>query len=185
MRKYLDELFSELIKKVQEEMGSRANYAKMAERASNDGKLSERESEFLSLRDSFYIASVTEEGWPYVQHRGGPIGFVEVADSSTLLIPDYSGNRQYVTVGNTRVNDRVSLIFVDYPNRARLKIMGHLSQEDKDSIKQKHPDYKVNVERYFKVKVVGYDWNCPQHITPRYTVEQIEAIQKMRQEDQV
>ncbi len=178
--RYLDELFSDSIKKVQEEMGSRKNYERMAERSSNDGKLTEDEVDFIQKRDSFYIASVTEDGWPYVQHRGGPIGFVQVQNESTLIIPDYSGNRQYVTVGNTRVNNRVSIILVDYPNRARLKIMGHLSEIDKDDISNDQSDYKAKVERFFKIEVVGYDWNCPQHIHPRYTVEQIEEIQKLR-----
>ena len=178
--KYLDELFSDSIKKVQEEMGSRKNYERMAERSSNDGKLTEDEVDFIQKRDSFYIASVTEDGWPYVQHRGGPIGFVHVQNESTLIIPDYSGYRQYVTVGNTRVNNRVSIILVDYPNRARLKIMGHLSEIDKDDVSTPQSEYKAKVERYFKIEVVGYDWNCPQHIHPRYTVEQIEEIQKLR-----
>ena len=136
--------------------------------------------EFIALRDTFYIASVSETGWPYVQHRGGPPGFIKVLDATTLGFADYRGNRQYVSVGNVLKDDRVALILVDYPNRTRLKILGHariVSPDETDLLATLCvPAYVARVERGFMIKIAAYDWNCPQHITPRFAVAEIESL---------
>ena len=122
------------------------------------------------------MATVSETGWPYVQHRGGPAGFVKVLDESTLGFADFSGNRQYVSVGNLMKDDRVSLFFMDYPNRTRLKLLGHarlVGLEEADLLGL-HDD-RARVERGMVIQVEAFDWNCPQHITPRFTVAEVEA----------
>jgi predicted pyridoxine 5'-phosphate oxidase superfamily flavin-nucleotide-binding protein len=126
------------------------------------------------------MASVSETGWPYVQHRGGPPGFVKVLDATTLGFADYRGNRQYVSVGNVLKDDRVALIFVDYPNRTRLKLFGHarvVSPDETDLLATLDvPAYGARVERAFLIQIAAYDWNCPQHITPRFTQAEIESM---------
>ena len=143
--------------------------------------LSFEEIEFIARRDSFYIASVTENGWPYVQHRGGKPGFIHVLSPSQLAFADYKGNRQMLSTGNLAANDRVCLFLMDYPQRTRLKILGHARVEDA----RQHPelvakfatsDVQRIVERIFLIDVVSFDWNCPKYITPRYTVAEIEAL---------
>ncbi len=132
------------------------------------------EAAFIAARDSFYIASVSETGWPYVQHRGGPPGFLKVLDDQTLSFADYRGNRQYISLGNVRADDRVSLILVDYPNRRRLKLFGHVevrSLADDPALAERLaiPGERGRSERSFLVRLASFDWNCPQHITPRFT----------------
>lgn len=132
------------------------------------------EAEFIAARDSFYLASVSETGWPYVQHRGGPPGFLKVLDDRTLAFADFRGNRQYISLGNTAANDRVSLFLMDYPNRARLKIYGHLhavALEDDPQLAAAvaTPGYRGRAERVLKITLAAFDWNCSQHITPRFT----------------
>lgn len=135
--------------------------------------LSPREQAFIAERDSFYLATVSETGWPHVQHRGGPPGFLQVLDATTLAFADYSGNRQYVSLGNLAGNDRAALILMDYPNRRRLKIMARVELLDSAAVdgkilaKMKNPEARV--ERVMRLHVAAYDWNCSQHITPRYT----------------
>ena len=135
---------------------------------------------FVAARDSFYMASVSETGWPYVQHRGGPRGFLKTVDDRTLAFADYRGNRQYISTGNVLANDRVSLILVDYPNRARLKILANAEVIAPDADRGLAalvtvPDYKARIERIFRLRLRAFDWNCPQHITPRYTEEEFAA----------
>ena len=139
------------------------------------------EAEFIAERDSFYMATVGENGWPYVQYRGGPKGFLRVLDASTLGFADFRGNRQYVSVGNLRADDRVSLILVDYPRRRRLKILGRARAVDaaQDPGIVAHlgdPAYRARVERGIVIAVEAFDWNCPQHITPRFTEAEIGAM---------
>ncbi|HVF17880.1 MAG TPA: pyridoxamine 5'-phosphate oxidase family protein, partial [Steroidobacteraceae bacterium] len=135
---------------------------------------------FILARDSFYMATVSETGWPYVQHRGGPAGFLKVLDSKTLGFADYRGNRQYVSTGNLSNNDRIAMILVDYPNRQRLKIMGHVTivhPEETELLKKlESPGYAARVERGFRIAVAAFDWNCPQHITPRFTEAEVESV---------
>jgi uncharacterized protein len=132
------------------------------------------EAAFIGERDSLYMATVSESGWPYVQHRGGPPGFIRVLDEKTLAIPDFRGNRQYISTGNLAADDRAALILMDYPNRRRLKIYAHIEAKDLDAdpelaAKLALPDYRAKVERALIMRLVAFDWNCPQHIIPRFS----------------
>jgi len=136
--------------------------------------LSAREAQFIAERDSFYQATVSETGWPYVQHRGGPQGFLKVLDEHTIGYADFSGNAQYVSVGNLSSDDRISLILVDYVHRRRLKLMGHArivhENEHPALLAQLEvPTYRARVERGVLIHIEALAWNCPQHITPRWT----------------
>ncbi len=157
--------------------GSRETYAAMAERPAPDA-LGENEAAFIAARDSFYMATVSETGWPYVQHRGGPAGFLKVLGPARLGFADYRGNRQYVSTGNLAGDNRVSLFLMDYPNRARLKILGHAkvieAADDPDLAGRLAMDGSGRVERLFTIEVAALDWNCPQFITPRYTAAELE-----------
>ena len=138
------------------------------------------EEAFIAERDSFYMASVSETGWPYVQHRGGPAGFVKLIDETTLAFADFRGNRQYISLGNTNANDRVALIFMDYPNRRRMKLYAHIEARDladdpELAEKLALPGYRAVPERAFLLHLDAFDWNCPQHITPRFTEAEIAA----------
>ena len=171
--KFAEIAFTESVREVQRHLGSRDGYRAMDDGEDYNHVLGERESAFIAARDSFYMASVSETGWPYVQHRGGPAGFMRVLDPQTLGFADFSGNRQYVSVGNLRRDDRVSLFFMDYPNRTRLKVLGRVrlvTSEDQAMLERLEPeDYRARVERGFVIHIEAFDWNCPQHITPRYT----------------
>ncbi|MBQ1543973.1 pyridoxamine 5-phosphate oxidase [Caulobacter sp. CCUG 60055] len=144
------------------------------------------EAVFIARRDSFYMATVSETGWPYVQHRGGPPGFLMVVDDKTLAFADYRGNRQYISVGNIGADDRVALILMDYVHRARLKILAHVEVVPLDADPNlaavlSAPGYKARPERILRLHLDAFDWNCPQHITPRFTQAEIaEAVQPLR-----
>lgn len=172
--------FTDTVRQVQTEQNSRAGYASMDTGEDYNFVLSNTERDFINQRDSFYMASVSETDWPYVQHRGGPAGFLKIIDENTLGFADYKGNRQYVSTGNFRNNDRVSLILMDYANRRRLKIIGHISQVDEAdwttlaSLEDDH--YRARVERGFIIKIAAFDWNCPQHITPRYNEAELSIL---------
>jgi ferredoxin-NADP reductase/predicted pyridoxine 5'-phosphate oxidase superfamily flavin-nucleotide-binding protein len=177
--KFAELAFTPSVREVQEALGSRANYAAMERGADYNHLLTENEAAFIQARDSFYMASVSETGWPYVQHRGGPVGFVRVLDERTLGFADFRGNRQYVSVGNIRRDDRVALFFMDYPHRTRLKVLGRvrlLGLDSEQLAKLEVPDYRARVERGFIIHVEAFDWNCPQHITPRYTESEIKLL---------
>ncbi|HEY6435743.1 MAG TPA: pyridoxamine 5'-phosphate oxidase family protein [Ignavibacteriaceae bacterium] len=170
--------FSAAVKEMQEKLGSRASYARMEKNTYVDG-LTENEIDFISQRDSFYVASFGENNFPYIQHRGGPKGFVKVLDTNRIGFIDFRGNMQYITVGNIATNNNVALILVDYPSRARLKILAkaEIVELKDDPALYKLLDlkeYKFKPERMMVFHIEAYDWNCPQHITPRYTVEVIE-----------
>jgi predicted pyridoxine 5'-phosphate oxidase superfamily flavin-nucleotide-binding protein len=172
--------FTPSVRAVQKMMGSSSHYVKTLEGEPYNQELGPDEAAFIGLRDTFYMASVSETGWPYVQHRGGPPGFIKVLDDKTLGFADYRGNRQYVSVGNVLADDRVALILVDYPNRTRLKVLGHariVGSDERELLASLNmPAYRARVERGFIVKVAAYDWNCPQHITPRFTQAEIESV---------
>ncbi|NWJ26369.1 pyridoxamine 5'-phosphate oxidase family protein [Rhizobium sp. RM] len=142
---------------------------------------------FIASLDSFYMASVSETGWPYVQHRGGKIGFLKVIDRQTMAFADYRGNRQYISAGNLAVNDRACLFLMDYVRRARLKIYVHVERLALDADPEltelvSDQTYKGRPERVFKLRLEAFDWNCPQHITPRYTEQQVEqAVAPLRE----
>ena len=178
--KFAEIAFTPTVRDMQEAMGSRRSYSKFDEGRDSNEVLGEDEVGFIADRDSFYMATVSETGWPYVQHRGGPPGFLKVLDSRTLGFADYRGNRQYVSAGNLSNNDRIAMILVDYPNQLRLKIMGHVTivrPEETEVLKRlESPGYAARVERGFRIAVAAFDWNCPQHITPRFTESEVEAL---------
>jgi predicted pyridoxine 5'-phosphate oxidase superfamily flavin-nucleotide-binding protein len=173
--------FTDLVKAAQTRYGTRAQNERLAQRAGPSAELGARESAFIAARDSFYLATVSETGWPYVQHRGGPPGFLKVIDARTLAFADFGGNRQFVSVGNVQANDRVSLILMDYAQRLRLKVLGRLRMFDLGdappelAFEVELPGYRARIERVAAIAVEAFDWNCPQHITPRFTEAEIRA----------
>ena len=179
--RFADIAFTPAVKRLQDSLGSRAAYAR-AESLPDpiNHALTAAEAGFISARDSFYMATVGETGWPYIQHRGGPAGFVRVLDQHRIGFADFRGNRQYVSVGNVLGNDRVSLFFMDYPNKTRLKLLGRVALVDPDDAETlarlELPTYRAKVERGIVITVEGFDWNCPQHITERYSLDQVREI---------
>jgi uncharacterized protein len=173
-------VFTPVVKALQERYGSRQQYARLEQTAGDaPARLGPDEIEYLAGRDTFYMASIGETGWPYIQHRGGPKGFLKVIDDRTIAFADFRGNRQYVSTGNLMTNDRVALILVDYPRQLRLKILGHAEILEGDAAKDwiskvRDPGYKATVERVFVIHVEAFDWNCQQHITARFTEEEIQ-----------
>lgn len=171
-------VFTPVIKALQERYGSRRQYARLEQSADTPARLGPDEIGFVGERDTFYIASIGATGWPYIQHRGGPKGFLKVIDERTIAFADFSGNKQYVSTGNLMTDDRVALILVDYPRQLRLKILGRTQifegGEAKEWIeKVRDPGYKATIERVYVIKVEAFDWNCQQHIVPRFTEEEI------------
>ncbi len=180
-RAFAEIAFTPSVVAAQERYGSRrANHGfTLAAEAGN--RLGAAESAFIAERDSFYQATVSQDGWPYVQHRGGPPGFLRVLDPGTLAYADFRGNRQYLSVGNLNADDRLTLILVDYANQRRLKIWGrarlvHADQDAALLARLALPGYSARVERGVVIAVAAFDWNCPQHITPRYTLAEVEAL---------
>lgn len=180
-RRYTELLFTPTVRALQEAHGSREAYAAFddPETPPRD-RLGEAEQAFIAARDSFYMASVSETGWPYMQHRGGPKGFLKVLDDKTLAFADYRGNRQYLSAGNTLKDDRVSLFLMDYVHRRRLKLLGRArfakASDDPALLARVRDDYGAKIEHVVVITVEAFDWNCPQHITPRFTEEEITAI---------
>jgi len=185
-QRFSELMFTPHVKAIQEAEGSRSSYARFEDpAASGTDRLGEKEASFIAARDSFYMATVSEIGWPYVQHRGGPAGFLKLLDDRTLGFADYRGNRQYVSVGNLVTDDRVSLFLMDYPNQRRLKLLGHARIVDADAepelLARLQDHYPARIERGIVISVEGFDWNCPQHITPRFTEAQIsEAVRPLQ-----
>jgi predicted pyridoxine 5'-phosphate oxidase superfamily flavin-nucleotide-binding protein len=177
--RFADITFTDSVKSAQEQYGSRPNNARLQSQFGPNDQLSTRETDFIALRDSFYMASVSETGWPYVQHRGGPPGFLKAIGRNQLAFADFRGNTQLISVGNLSKSDRCSLILMDYPNRKRLKLLGHIRIEDAKSVTPEVmaqvdlPNYKARIERVAMIDLVAFDWNCPQHITRRYTEEEM------------
>lgn len=189
--------FTPLVKQLQERYGSRKQYERMEQSGASQDRLTDFEREFLADRDTFYWATTSSTGWPYVQHRGGPKGFLKVINDRTLAFADFRGNKQYITTGNLLSDDRVAIILVDYPRQARLKILGRVeifegAKAERWLARVRVPGYKATIERVFVIHVEAYDWNCPQHITPRYTTEEIkermrsveERIQTLAQQNE-
>jgi predicted pyridoxine 5'-phosphate oxidase superfamily flavin-nucleotide-binding protein len=173
--------FTESVKNEQRVHGSRALYERLENGPSSHGELGAAEIRFVEQRDSFYMASVGETGWPYVQHRGGPIGFVKVLSPRSIGFVDFSGNRQYVTLGNVKHSARVCLFFMDYAQRKRLKLFGRAQVLGAGDAALNPvlalPHYPARVERALLIAVEAFDWNCSQHITPRYTQAQLDQAQ--------
>ena len=171
-------VFTPVVKALQERYGSRRQYAMLEQSGDTPTRLGPEEIDFLGERDTFYIASVGATGWPYVQHRGGPKGFLKVIDERTVAFADFLGNKQYISTGNLMTDDRVALILVDYPRQLRLKILGYVQIFEGEQAKEwiekvRDPGYKAIVERVFVIRVEAFDWNCRQHIIPRFTEEEI------------
>ncbi len=170
-----DIAFTPSVKAVQSRLGSRAGYARMEERGGWNSRVTPQLAEFLAERDSFYLGTATADGQPYIQHRGGPQGFLKVLDDRTLAFADFSGNKQYISMGNLEENDKAYLFLMDYPNRTRIKIWGRAEVvEDDPELMQSllEPGYKARAERVFLFHIEAWDVNCRQHIVPRYTEEQ-------------
>jgi len=179
-RSYYDIAFTPAVRELQSRVGSREAYAAFEGGDGSPNPLTAEEVEFIQARDGFYQASVSETGWPYVQFRGGPQGFLKVLDPNTVAYADIRGNVQYISAGNLAGNDRVALMLMDYANRRRLKILGRARLVDAKEVPAlaaslAMPHYRARVERAVVIRVEGYDWNCPQHITPRFTRAEIEA----------
>ncbi len=175
--------FTDRVRVVQRDHGSEAFYdrKRVAGKASpGRDALTADEKDYLAERDHFYLATVSETGWPYVQFRGGPTGFIRVIDDHTIGWADFRGNLQYISTGNVSGQDRVAIIALDYAHRRRLKIYGHarvVTAEDDPELAASlaDPAYEAVVERAVVVDVEAFDWNCQQHITPRFTVAELEA----------
>jgi predicted pyridoxine 5'-phosphate oxidase superfamily flavin-nucleotide-binding protein len=185
-RSFAELAFTPLVKAQQQIHGSRRQYERIEHTGPAD-TLGPDEQAFLALRDSFYMASVSETGWPYVQHRGGAPGFVHVLGPKLLGFDDLRGNKQYISLGNLQHDSRVALFFMDYPNQTRLKVLGRVEIHDPNIgdpdpataglIESLRPadDPKAVLERAILIHVEAFDWNCPQHITPRYTLDELQA----------
>ena len=195
-RRFGEIAFTPLVKKEQEQHGSRRQYARMEEIGEPGDRLTDFEREFIAGRDGFYMASTGESGWPYIQYRGGEKGFLHVLDEQTLGFADLRGNKQYITMGNLAHDDRVALFFMDYAHQLRLKILGRAVVHEMNGgemnggetnggendaaaaeliAKLKVPGEKTPTEHAVLIHVEAFDWNCPQHITPRYTQEELTA----------
>ena len=173
--------FSDSVKTAQTRYGSRDQNQRFEYADDPRNTLTEREIRFIESRDSFYQASVSETGWPYVQHRGGPAGFLRVLDSHTIGYGDFKGNQQYISTGNINAHERIALILMDYPNRHRLKLWGrariiHETEAPELIARLKMPDYHAQVERGIIIHIEAVDWNCTKHIIPRYTETEVARI---------
>ncbi|PYE41302.1 hypothetical protein DFI02_11265 [Rhizobium sp. PP-F2F-G20b] len=182
---FLDIAITPSVRAAQAEMGADGTWSDFRGHREFD-RFTGNEKAFIAGRDSFYLASVSETGWPYVQHRGGPRGFLKVVDDRSLGFAEYRGNRQYISTGNFAVNDRASLILMDYPSRSRLKIYAHVEKlhpDEEPALTELVTDgaYRAKIERVFRLRLASFDWNCQQHITPRFTeAEVVTAVQPIR-----
>lgn len=179
--RYLQMAFTPAVKSLQREYGSRDAYARLESGFAQADRLGLGEMEFVAARDSFYMATVSEAGWPYIQHRGGPPGFVKVLDERTLGFADYRGNRQFVSLGNLQHDARASLFFMDYARQARLKLFARISPVDlgdRPELASALVDsrYNAKVERGLLINVESFDWNCSQHIAPRISLHEFAPV---------
>ncbi|MEL7133166.1 MAG: pyridoxamine 5'-phosphate oxidase family protein [Pseudomonadota bacterium] len=178
MRRYDEVMFTDAVKALQEADGSAAMYARSY--GARTRALGADEATFITSRTSFYLGSVSETGWPYVQHRGGPAGFLNVLDDHNLAFADYRGNRQHISEGNVEADDRVSLFLMDYPRKARMKIQGRATFEtvndNPDLTHRLAVEGQGRVERLVTITVEAFDWNCPQFITPRFDGSEIAQL---------
>jgi predicted pyridoxine 5'-phosphate oxidase superfamily flavin-nucleotide-binding protein len=178
MPSYLDIATTPAVAAAQESMGSR-EYNESAAKDRVWTRFGPDEAAFIEARDSFYLATVSETGWPYVQHRGGPAGFLRVLDEKTLGVADFRGNRQYLTLGNLAVSDKASLFLMDYPHQARMKLFVHaravdLTEDPELAARLEVPGYRAKVERALIFTLEALDWNCRQHITQRYVIADVQ-----------
>ena len=179
--KFHEIAFTEAVKAVQEKYGTRRHYEKLESRADSNDKIGDAETDFIESRDGFYLGTANDNGQPYIQFRGGRPGFLKVLDERTLGYADFRGNLQYISVGNASANSKVALFLMDYPNRRRLKIVGEIEfseASDRPDLIEKlaDPTYDAKIERAAIIRVKGLEWNCPQHITPRYTMDEVKVM---------
>jgi predicted pyridoxine 5'-phosphate oxidase superfamily flavin-nucleotide-binding protein len=179
--RFAEIMFTDGVKVTQGHYGTRAHNERFEQNGGPNNVLTAREIEFIGARDGFYMATVTETGWPYVQFRGGPRGFVKVLDEHTLGYADFRGNLQYISMGNLTQNDRVAVFFMDYRNRVRLKLLGRARVEDvahnlELAAKLEMPAYRAQVERAVRITVEAFDWNCPRHIAPKFAEDEVERM---------
>jgi predicted pyridoxine 5'-phosphate oxidase superfamily flavin-nucleotide-binding protein len=180
--KFYDMTFTEAVKEAQEHNGSRRRYEKIENSANAQNTvLTDAEIDFIEQRDGFYMATAGDGGQPYIQFRGGRRGFLKVLDERTIAFADFRGNLQYISVGNLSGNRKTALFLMDYANRQRLKILAETEVKDAADApelieKLRDDNYEAKIERAIILRVKAFDWNCPQHITPRYTIEEVQAI---------
>jgi hypothetical protein len=178
-RSFAELAFTPAVKEQQEKHGSRRSYERVEQSHEPGDRLGPDEQEFIAAQDGFYMASVSETGWPYIQYRGGAKGFLRILDERTLGFADLRGNRQYISTGNLERDNRVALFLMDYPTQSRLKILGRAEIHEDDAAarelieKLRVPEEKTPAERAMLIHVEAFDWNCQQHITPRYTQEEL------------
>jgi uncharacterized protein len=180
--------FTKSVKEAQTKYGSRELNKRFELSENPRNELGDIEKAFITARDSFYIATISENNWPYVQHRGGLPGFIKVLDQRHIAFADFRGNRQYLSVGNLNANPNTSLILMDYPNRRRLKLWGTSEVKGADDapeliLQLTDRNYKANIERAIVIKIEAIEWNCPQHITPRYSEHEVDNLVKNLQEE--
>ncbi|HEX6565615.1 MAG TPA: pyridoxamine 5'-phosphate oxidase family protein [Chthoniobacterales bacterium] len=179
--RYLEIATSDAVKDLQERWGSRAAYSRLESGPLTNNQLGPEEIAFIEAQDSFFLASLNQSGWPYIQHRGGPPGFLRVLANNQLGFPDFKGNRQYLSFGNIQKNPRVSLFLIDYPARARLKIFGNAKLVEGDSVPYALREIEnepgaTNIERGVIIQVEAFHWNCPKYIVPRFTEAQVRTV---------
>jgi predicted pyridoxine 5'-phosphate oxidase superfamily flavin-nucleotide-binding protein len=179
--KFYDLTFTPGVKAVQEYYGTRKNYERFERGEPDHHGLTDRENDFIEARDGFYMATVNGDGQPYIQFRGGPSGFLRILDEFTLGYAVFRGNLQYISIGNLRTNDKAAIFLMDYANQARLKLLVRIEVSEANDAPQlveklTMPDYKARIERAMILHVEAFDWNCPQHITPRYTMDEIRRM---------
>ncbi|HEY9125801.1 MAG TPA: pyridoxamine 5'-phosphate oxidase family protein [Acidobacteriaceae bacterium] len=181
-KRFAELAFTEAVKRQQEKHGSRASYARVEQWGEPGDELGDFEQEWIAGRDGFYMATVIENGWPYIQYRGGEKGFLKVMDAKTLGFADLRGNKQYISVGNLEKDDRVALFFMDYARQERLKVLGRArvveggAEAEQLLAKLRVAGEKTPAERAVVIQVEAFDWNCPQHITPRWTAEELKPM---------
>ncbi|GHC77479.1 phosphatase [Pseudorhodoferax aquiterrae] len=179
---FLDIAITPSVRAAQAAMGADHLWTDVRDDRSFD-RFTEAEAAFIAERDSFYMATVSETGWPYMQHRGGPRGFLKLLDERTLAFADFRGNRQYISTGNLQASDKVCLFLMDYRRRARLKVYAHaetlaLDADPALTARVAVPGYRGRPERIVRLRLQAFDWNCPQHITPRWSEAEIRALQE-------
>jgi uncharacterized protein len=179
--RYLEIATSDAVKDLQERWGSRIAYSRLESGPLTSNQLGPEEIAFIEDQDSFFLGSINESGWPYIQHRGGPTGFLQVLGNNQLGFPDFKGNRQYLSFGNIVKNPRVSLFLIDYPARVRLKIFGHAKLVQGDNLPETLRKIEIEpgappVDRGIIIQVEAFHWNCPKYIVPRFTEAQVRSV---------
>lgn len=179
--RFHDLTFTSSVKELQEKYGSRSSYARSEGGDPNFHGMGDAERGFIGQRESFYMATVNNDGQPYIQFRGGAEGFLKVLDDKTLGFADFRGNMQFISIGNLRENSKAALFLMDYPNQARLKMLVDVevkeAAEDPELMKKLTVEgYKAKNERAMILHVEAFDWNCQQHIPQRFTVEEVKQI---------